>query len=211
MAFAETLLSLIGDATDSSDIKAIVRRAYLIDVEDNPIRLWEGQGRLFAGGEMWLGTLDANGANHLQSPAVRDDRDGTSPRYEFGLPYVDAEKFAAMKADQDLVRGRDLIGYDVLCQVGEGLRPTEDLQFAFRLAIRSASFDEHYESDEGKDVLIRSVTVLAKSLEYGRSHTPAGTMTDTAQVERARLQGLSSDSGCSMVAKNFKRTFRVPV
>lgn len=209
MTFQSALLDLTGSATDAWDIKAIVRRCFLYDFVNAPVRLWDGQGVLTAGGYDWLGTHDANGRNLHQAPAVRDPRDGTSPRYEFTLPYLDQATFLALKASQTLAAGRDLICYQALFQVGEGLIPTTDLLFSYRLAIRGVQFAERVEGEPASATIIRSASVLAKSLEYGRSRMPNGTFTDTAQQERARQLGVAPDSGCSFVSKNSRRTFIV--
>lgn len=207
MTFATSLIELTGAATDAFDIRAGVRRCFLYDFVGSPVRLWDGHGVLQAGGYEWLGTFDAMDQNRHVSPSVRDPRDGTSPRYEFGIPYLDQATFLALKASQTLAAGRDLICYHVLCKAGEGLIPTTELLFGYRLAIRGVQFTERVEGDLASPVIVRSVTVIAKSLEYGRSRVPAGTMTDTAQNDRARILGLSSDSGCAFMAANCKRTF----
>lgn len=209
MAFADDLIELTGTAADAFDIKAMVRRCFLYDFLNAPVRLWDGQGVLNAGGFEWLGTYDAMGQNHHTAPPVRDDRDGTSPRYEFAIPYLDQTTFLALKADQSLARGRDLICSHALFRVGEGMIPTTALRFSYRLAMRGVQFTERVEGEPGAETIIRSASVIAKSLEYGRSRVPAGTVTDTAQIDRARVLGLASDSGCSMVAKNARRTFLI--
>jgi len=210
MSFDATLLALTGTAADAFDIKAIVRRAFFYDFDGHPVRLWDGQGVLQAGGYRWLGTHDANGVNHHKTPAVRDARDGTAPRYEFGIPYLDQATFLALKADQALAQGRNLTCYHALFQVGEGLIPTTELRFDYRLAMRGVRFSESVSGEPGQEQIVRSATVMAKSLEYGRSRVPAGTMTDTAQQERARVLGLASDSGCAFVAANSRRTYIRP-
>ena len=207
MSFETELLELTGTATDAWDIVATVRRCFLYDFTSNPVRLWDGQGVLNAGGYEWMGTFDENGQNRHKAPGVRDDRDGASPRYEFGVPYLDATTYAALKADQALAMGRDLICYSVLCKAGEGLVPTTALRFNYRLAIRGVTFSERMEGQPGAAIKVYGASILAKSLEYGRTKVPAGTMTDTAQQDRARVLGLASDSGCSMVALNARRTF----
>lgn len=209
MSFETELLTLTGEAADSFDIRACVRRAWLFDFVNNPVRLWDGQGVLQSGGYEWLGTVDARGQNHLRAPAVRDSRDGTSPKYEFSIPYLDLTTFNALKADQGLARGRDLICFHALFGVGEGLIPTTELRFNYRLAIRGTQFSESIQGERGSEQIVRSASVLAKSLEYGRQRVPAGTMTATAQRERARVLGLANDTGCDFVAKNARRTFPV--
>lgn len=210
MSFATALLDLTGTAADAYDIKAAVRRCFFYDFTGQPVRLWDGHGVLQAGGYSWLGTFDANGQNRHQAPAVRDPRDGTAPRYEFSLPFIDQTTFLALKADQSRASGRNLTCYHVLCQVGEGLIPTTELLFSYRLAMRGVQFSERVEGEIGAQTIIRSATVIAKPLEYGRSRVPAGTFTDTAQNDRARVLGLASDSGCSFVAANSRRTYTIP-
>lgn len=209
MSFETELLALTGAATDSFDIKAAVRRCYLYDFTGAPVRLWDGHGVLQAGGFEWLGTFDAMGTNRHQAPAVRDARDGTAPRYEFSLPFLDRTTYLALQADQALAMGRDLICYNVLCKVGEGLVPTTALRWNFRLAIRGVQFAERMDGDRK----VYTASVIAKSLEYGRSRVPGGTMTDTAQRERARIIAEQrniapfADSGCVFVAQNSRRTY----
>lgn len=205
MSFETVLLELLGTAADAYDIRAGVRRCYFYDFDGYPVRLWDGQGVLNAGGYEWLGTIDADGNNHHTAPQIQDARDGASPRYEFGIPYLDRDTFDAMKADQALAQGRELTIYHALFQIGEGMLPTTPLRFTAKLQMMGTQFSEQFSGG----VMMRSATVICRSLEYGRSRTPAGTYTDTAQVERARLLGLGSDSGCSMVAGNAFRTYTV--
>jgi hypothetical protein len=219
--FNAALLALIGDATDAWDIKAVVRRCFFFDFDGYPVRLWAGQGTMTStanvgaawGGNAaneWLGTIDAQGQDHLIAPPVTDDRDGTAPLYEFTLPWLDANTYAAIKADQALARGRDLICYRALFAAGEGLRPQTPIQFAWKMEMRGTRFTDAMDLDgQGQTTRARSATVIARSLEYGRSRVPSGTYCDTAQNERARLLGLDSDSGCSFVAANATRTIVV--
>jgi hypothetical protein len=209
MTFETELLDHIGQATDSYDIRVVVRKCYFYDFDGSPVRLWDGQGKLFAGGHEWLGTIDADGTNHHQTPALRDARDGASPRYRFGLPYLDKATFDALKADQALARGRELTIYHALCKVGEGMRPATPLRFKARLQMRGTEFSEQITGDIGQLQFVRSAYVTCRSLEYGRSRLPNGTYTDTAQRTRAASLGIATDSGCSFVAGNYIRTFTV--
>ena len=202
MSFQTELLDAIGTATDAWDIRASTRRCFYYDIAGYPLRIWDGMGVLLADAQDWLGTIDQNGTNHHQAPAVRDMRDGASPEYRFTIPYVDSTTFDALKADQALVVVRKVTCYRVIVLEGEGLRPGTALQFAYRLTMRGAEFSERMEG--GK--LIRSATVLARGND-GRAKLPNGTMTDAAQTERARVLGLASDSGCSFVAANSSRTY----
>lgn len=207
MSFADELLAATGDAGDAFDIRAITRRCFFFDFDGYPVRLWEGQGRLFAGGYEWIGTLDAEGVNHLSVPQLQDARDGSSPRLEFALPYVDYATWTALKADQMLAKGRQITVYHVICLPGEGMRPGTALRFAHRLIIQGVTFANAMEGEAPSIIRRYSATVIASNIEAGRSRVPNGTYTDAAQRERARLAGVASDSGCSFVASNSRRTY----
>lgn len=210
MSFETELVASIGDASDAYDVRAIVRRCWYFDFDGYPLRLWHGQGTLISQGNVeWIGTIDARGNNHLSAPSVQDSRDGASPRYEFSIPHVDRATFDALKADQSLVEGRDLTCYHVIVDKAEGLRPQTALRFSYRLVMQGAKFSEKPDQSGGKFTLVRRATVLARSLEFGRSRAPLGTYTDTAQNERARLKGHAEDSFCSFVAGNSRRTYLV--
>jgi hypothetical protein len=209
VSFETELLDIIGTATDSHDILVAVRKCYFYDFLGSPIRLWDGQGKLFAGGQEWLGTIDADGNNHHQTPALRDARDGASPRYTFGIPYLDRATFEALKADQELAHGREMTIYHVLCKVGEGLRPTTALRFKAKLQMKGTEFSDQITGGIGAMQSILSASVVCRSLEYGRSRLPNGTYTDTAQQTRAASLGVTPDSGCSFVAGNYIRTYTV--
>lgn len=208
MSFESELLDALGDDTASHDVRLTVRRCWHYDFDGFPTRLWQGEGKLFAGGQEWLGTRIGDADLH-QVSAVKDGRDGTSPRYSFGIPYLDAETFAALKADQALARGREITCYLALIKAGEGLRPATPLRFSYRMLIVGTEFSERRQGEAPGLSLMRSASVIARSLEYGRSRIPNGTYTDTAQQERARLLGLASDSGCSFVARNARRTYEI--
>lgn len=209
MSFETDLIADLGDGNDSHDIRVTVRRCYFFDFDGFPVRLWQGQGRLFAGGHEWIGTRDADGNDYLTSDAIRDARDGTSPRYTFGIPYVDAATFDALKADQARVAWREMTRYVVRIAPGEGLRPATPPRFSGRFLMVGAKFSQRRAGVAPLITRIRSASVVARSLEYGRSRVPNGSYTDTSQQERARLAGLASDSGCSFVARNARRTYEV--
>ncbi|OWU83804.1 hypothetical protein ATO6_15335 [Oceanicola sp. 22II-s10i] len=223
MSFETELLARLGGASDVADIDIMLRRAYFYDFDGYPTRLWDGvgilntatgvgddltlsDGTVIASNE-WIGTISADGTNLHQRPPLADPREGTSPRYEFGIPYLDAPTFAALQADQSKVRGRDLTVYRVIFSRGEGLRPATSIAFAARLEMMGTRFDRSLVVEGGTMVNRHSATVLCRSLEYGRSRFPGGTYNDTTQQERARLLGLSSDSGCAFVARNANRTY----
>lgn len=225
MSFATELLALVGTAADAYDIRASVRRCFFYDFDGYPLRLWDGQGVLTTStgvcgaiirddevqltASQWIGTFDEAGNNLHQAPAVGDSRDGASPRYEFKIPYMDKATFDAMKADRDIARGRELTCYHALIGPDEGLLPLTPIRFAYRLVIQGTQFAEQMTGDPGNALMVRSASVVCRSLEYGRSRIPNSTYTDTAQRERARLLGITSDSGCAFVAANSRRTFRV--
>lgn len=220
MSFETELLAHLGDATDAWDIRATVRRCFFYDFDGYPTRLWDGQGVLttttsvgaalgqIAANE-WLGTITAEGQNLHSAPEISDDRDGTAPVYDFGLPHVDRATFDALKADQDLVKGRTLTIYDVIIPAGEGLLPQTAIRFNSKLTMQGADFSESFqEGAPGEYVRVYSASVSCRSGEAGRSRTPRGTYTDTCQRDRAALLGISDDTGCIFVAKNSQRTFR---
>ncbi len=209
MSFQSELLAALGGAADAWDIRAIVRRCFFYDFQGYPVRLWHGVGTLHAGGEEWLGTIDPAGVDHHTAPAVADPRSGASPRYTFGIPYLDGATFAALKADQDRARGRDLTCYHVMLQAGEGLRASEALRFNYRLEMRGVEFAEAWEGLPGEERRAYRASVLCRSAEAGRSRVPAGTYTDTAQRERARILGFGADSFCAFVAGNSRRTLTI--
>lgn len=224
MSFETELLAITDEG--AGDIRAVVRRCFYVDFDGYPVRLWEGQGRLFTTMSVgnpatlpdgktlaqneWLGTIDADGTWHLSAPAVGDTRDGTSPAYDFTLPFIDRETYLALKADQALAAGRQLTCYRALFKVGEGLRPKTPIAFAWRMLMVGTTFAEGLqEGDAGSAQRFYTASVTARSLEYGRSRTPAGSWTDTAQRERARVLGVANDSGCIFMAKNASRTFTI--
>lgn len=224
MTFADELLAHIGGVDDATDIRAAVASCYFYDFDGYPVRLWDGHGLLITstgvGGAVetptgtlsaneWIGTFDEDGNNLHQTAAVSDNRDGTSPRYEFGLPHIDAATYAALQADQGLAKGRDLTCYNIIVLPGEGMRPNTPMRFAWRMTMRSVTFSERWEGEPGNAVKVYGAKVLAMSGEVGRSLAPRGTYTDTSIRERSRQLGVASDSGGSMIAGNASRTYRV--
>lgn len=208
MSFNTKLLAALGDATDAFDIRATVRRCWFFDFNGYPVRVWHGQGVLTTpDGNEWKGTIDGNGRNHLQVPEVQDSRTGESPKYTFSLSWLDATTWAALKADQDLAKGRAITCYQALIEVGEGLKPATALRHAYELTMQGVEFSDTFEHAGGSVVRNRKAAIFARSLETGRSHTYAGTWTDTAQRERARILGVAADSGCSYVAGLANRTY----
>jgi hypothetical protein len=205
--FAEFLLEATGTASDAYDIRVVTRRLFFYDFDGYPIRVWDGVGKLYAGGHEWLGTIDASGNNRHSAPMVRDPRDGASPSYTFSLPYVDKQTYDGLKADQLLAKGRDLTCYYCGFLTGEGLRPSPEIRFNYRLTIRSTEFSQRVEFDGVQTSVVYSASVQCRSLEAGRSRLPSGVYGSASQIERARLLGLPSDTGCDFVAANSRRTY----
>lgn len=222
--FATELLRITESADGAADIRAVVARCFFYDFDGYPLRLWEGIGVLTTtlsvgaafetphgtvAANEWLGTYDADGQNTHQAPQLPDSRDGASPRLEFGIPSVDEATFNAIKADQSLARGRNLTIYNAIFAHGEGLRPQTPIRFAQRLTMKGVRFARQMAGDASRPVMVYSASVVCATGEEGRSRVPGGTYTDPSQIERARLLGLSSDSGCRFVAFNSNRTFIV--
>lgn len=209
MSFQTELLSALGTSEDSFDIKVITRRAFFYDFDGVPVRLWDGQGVLIdSDGNEYLGTIDAEGINHHKTPKVRDPRDGTSPRYEFGLPHIDRTTFDNLKADQSLASGRELTCFYAIFLDGEGVRPSTALQFNYKLIMQATRFEQSLSTVGGSVRRQYSAFVACRTLEYGRSKFPGGTYTDVSQNSRAALLGVSSDSGCVFVAGNSQRSYK---
>jgi hypothetical protein len=206
MTFETELLTALEQSGDSF---VSTRRCFHYDFDGYPVRLWHGQGKLItSGGVEWLGTIDAAGEDHHTAPPIRDPRDGASPTYEFGIPFVSREAFDALKADQSKARDRDLTVYRVIVHPGEGMRPQTPIAFANRLVMRGVRFEKSLvEQQAGQWVENYAAFVSCRTVEYGRSRFPGGTYTDTSQNERAALLGVSSDSGCVFVAGNANRTY----
>lgn len=220
--FKTRLLEITGAADDAHDIRAVVARCFFYDFDGYPVRLWEGHGVLTTNlsvghavetplgtlqANEWLGTYDADGNNRHEAAQLQDARDGASPRLSFGLPHIDRETYEALKGEQALAQGRDLVIYRAIFGVGEGLRPQTPIQFAARLTMKSVNFSRRTSGSPENPMVSYSASVLVASGEEGRSRIPNATYTDTAQRERARQLGVTSDSGCVYVARNSQRTF----
>jgi len=206
MTFSGNLLAALDGG---GDISLRIYRLYHYDFDGVPVRLWAGQGRLFVGGQEWLGTVDERGTDRHQAQTVQTPRDGTSPRYTFGLPYIDKATYNALKADKSLAMGRAMTSWYCLVLDGEGLRPSTPLRFAYRLTIQEVEFGDARQGDPANSQRAYSASVLMRTDEVGRSREPRGTYTDTSQRERARLMGVASDSFCGMVARNSRRTITI--
>lgn len=214
MSFQTELLDALGTATDTFDTKITLRNCFLYDFTDGPLRVWDGEGVLYADGEEWIGTMfrgrdGVSLANLHQTPEFRDPRDQASPEFEFGLPYLSKADFQALQADQTKAEGREVTRYKVIVKEGEGLRPGTALEFADKFVVQSVRFFEGLDGLPGESIRMRRASVVCRSVEIGRSLAPRGTYTDLSQQERARVLGENPDSGCAYVASNARRTFEV--
>lgn len=216
--FYTLLDEYIGSQDDVMDIRAVVRRCWFYNFDGEPVRLWQGQGRLFTtDGNEWLGTVDAEGNDHHKTPAMQDGRDGSSPLYNMSIPIVDLpgqsayEIYQELKADQWRVTGRTLTCYLAIFNQDEGLRPQTPLAFFKDFTMFSPLFSEKVEMNSS-GVLVKKYTasVTAKDNNFGRSNTPRGTYADTIQKERARQLGVALDRGSEFLGLLANRTYQVP-
>lgn len=219
MSDFDTLLDeFLGNQNDAMDIRAVVRRCWFYDFVDDPVYLWQGQGRLFTeDGREWLGTIDANGIDYHKTPAMQDGRDGTSPSYTMSIPIVDLpgqsafDLYEELKADQSKASGRRIICYLAIFDQNEGLRPQTPLSFFKDFTMFSPQFSEKVDVDESGMFIKRySVSVTAKDNNFGRSNVPRGTYADTIQKQRALQLGVSLDRGCEFLGLLANRTYQVP-
>ena len=114
--FFETIDTLMGDDDALDDIRVTVRRCWFYDFAGHPVRIWQGNGRLFTSdGNEWLGTIDGNGNDLHKTPALQDGRDGSSTSYTLGLNLVDLpgrpayETYEALKTEQWRVAKRKVV------------------------------------------------------------------------------------------------------
>lgn len=212
MSLFETRLDeYLSGSTDTTDLRAMVRRLWDFDFDGIRIRLWEGQGLLHTeDGNTWLGTKTPK-ANYLQVPRLSDGRDGTAPIYQFGFGYVDKATYQALKADQTKVYNRPLTCYLALFQgPDEGLRPNTPIEHYKSLTMLSSAFEEKLVMDGRTLVRRYRITVQAKDGNSGRSQVPRRTYADTMQKEYAKQLGVELDRGAEFLAGLANRTYKVP-
>lgn len=221
--FYDLIDELMGDDDSLEDIRAVVRRCWFYDIDGIPIRVWEGQGVLFTTGpgeddeQEWLGTVDANGNDIHQTPAIQDGRDGSSAQYSFGITLVDVpgqtafQAYEAIKADQSLISMRKLTAYLAVFKPGENVRPTTPIVFYKQLVMQSPTFSEKLELGDNNTMVRKyRLTIKAKDANFGRSNTPNGTYADTIQKQRAKELGVSVDKGAEFLALLANRTYTIP-
>lgn len=216
--FDELLEEYLGNEDVLSDIRVVVRRLWFYDFDGYPTRMWSGQGRLFAGGHEWLGTINEAYQDIHTTPRLQDGRDGSSANYQFKMTIPDlpdepsGELYQALKADQWRVFGRELTCYLAIFKDGEGLRPSTPIKFFKRLVMQSPTFTEGFTTGPGGTLLrAYTVSVVARDSNSGRSRIPNRTNTDTVQREYARQMGVSSpvDRGMEYVAQLANKTFTI--
>jgi len=216
--FYAELDALLGDQQDLTDIRVTARRCWFYDFNGYPLRVWQGQGKMFDSlGNEWLGTITPGGNDLHQTPAIQDGRDGTSASYSFSLVIPDIpgqfayELYDALKADQWRVNRRTLTCYLALFLEGEGMRPATPLTFFKELTMMSTKFSEGIEQD-GNGTLVRKykATVVTKDGNFGRWNIPNGTYADPIQKERAKQQGVAVDRGAEFLAGLANRTYQLP-
>lgn len=217
-AFYDKIDEIMGAPDATTDIVATVRKCWLYDFKDDPVRLWDGQGPFIdSEGNEWLGTVGANGGNLHRTPSLQDGRDGTSASYNFSLTIPSLpgqetlELYNALKSQQDKVFGRKLTCYLVVFVEGEGLRPGTPLSFYKEMTMFSPKFDERIaRSTAGTIIKSYTVSLTAKDNNHGRSETPGRTYADTMQKRRAAQLGVSIDRGSEYLALLANRTYQVP-
>ena len=216
--FWDLLEEYLGDDDALTDVRVVVRRCWFYDFVDDPVRLWDGQGKLFTSdGHTWLGTLDGNGKDHHTTPNLQDGRDGSSASYNFTVNIPDLpgqnirELYEELKADQSKVSGRALTCYLVIFKEGEALRPTTPIIFFKELTMMAPTFNETIEEDsDGALRRIYKVSALAKDGNFGRSARPNGTYADAIQKQRAKELGVAVDKGSEFLGSMANRTYQIP-
>lgn len=219
-AFYDQIDEILGAATDVTDIVATVRKCWLYDFADDPVRFWDGQGSFIDNeGNEWFGTVNADGGNVHKTPSLQDGRDGTSATYNFSLniPTVPGQEdellklYGEMKAQQGKVFGRTLTCYLALFIEGEGLRPGTPLSFYKEMTMFSPKFSEApSRSASGAIIKTYTVTITAKDNNHGRSETPGRSYADTMQKRRAAQLGVPVDRGAEFIAQLASRTYQMP-
>ena len=217
-AFYDQIDAIIGDADSVADIRATVRKCWLYDFRDDPVRLWDGHGVFIdADGHEWIGTLDANGGNVHSTPGLQDGRDGTSASYTFQITLPNAEDvdvlalYNGLKAEQAKVSGRTLTCYLALFREGEGLRPGSPLSFYKQLIMQAPTFSEAIARDDaGRIIKQYRCSVVARDSNSGRSMVPGRTYADTMQKRRALELGVAVDRGVEYLALLANRTYQIP-
>jgi hypothetical protein len=216
--FYTLLDEYVGDSDSLTEIRAVVRRLWFYDFVDNPLRIWQGKGKLTTFDDLeWLGTIDGANNDHHKTPLIQDGRDGSSPTYQMTLTIPDIpgesqfQLFEKIKTEQALIKDRTITCYMAIFKEGEGLRPDTPYVFFKQLNMISTKFSENIEgNDDGGITKNYKVTLIAKDANFGRSNRPNGTYADTIQKQRALELGVSTDKGSEFLAALANRTYTIP-
>jgi hypothetical protein len=179
-----------------------------LDGKPNRMRLWEGNGRLFAGGHWWTGFYIGDQAM-MEVPELSDGREGEAPALDFRIGFLSKEVYDQARANQDVVKDRLLIIWRCYIARGEGLRAITPPGHPTFLTMKSAEFEE--DQTLSLDGLARRYVagIIARGPDEGRSYAPGDTVTDVNQRKRAMaLAGVENDAYARMVPlqKNRKLT-----
>lgn len=175
------------------------------DGKPNRLRVWEGNGRLFAGGEWWTGFYVGE-QSFMEIPEISDGRDGDSALLNFRIGYLPKELYDRLRLSRDLVIDRPLTIWRCYIAQGEGLRAVTPLGHPIFLTMKSAEFEEEqFLSPDGLDR--RYVAgVVARSADEGRSYAPGDALTDVNQRMRAMaLAGVANDAYARFVPMQLNR------
>lgn len=207
--FADRLNEYLSDQNDSTDIRVTVRRLWNYSFKDFEINLWDGEGELFTtDGRKWLGTRTKKGNFH-KTPRLADGRDGTAPTYDFTFGYLDEETYEKLKTDETQVFDRPLTCHLALLRVGEGLRPNTPIVFFKEVTMISRAFSENLVRNGSLMLRRRSITIIARDQNFGRSNRNNRTYADTMQKEYALQLGAGLDRGCEFLGTLAYRTYKV--
>lgn len=200
-------LDAILDASKGGDRVIHAADAFFFDFKTVSLRVWAGVGELITpDGESWAGFfVPKNGGGYeslFHMPPLKDPRDGTSPLIEMSLHYLDKETYEACRDMQDEVKGRPVLISSVLLPE-HGTRALTDAGDARRLIMSDTRFTERtVRNDAGNLVTERSITVVAKNMNVGRSKTYFGTLSDTVQRARSlQIHGVADDAYAQFTGK----------
>ncbi len=210
--FDARLVEMLGTATDTGDIRAVVRPFWKYEFASRTVRVWRGQGPAWdADGNKWLGTIDGSGTDHHKVPKIRDGRDGNSQRQDFGLMYIDAETYELLKSQTSEVEGQPLTLYWGLFSTEKTVRIDVPLKFHAQWTMKNVRQDEKAVLDPktGKLTRQRNLIVAARGINVGRSQAPRLTATPQGQRLHADLLGVSGDKGMDFVPGLANRTYVV--
>ncbi|MBO9457955.1 hypothetical protein [Labrenzia sp. R5_0] len=196
------------DATAGGDRQIQTADAVYFDILDTPVRLWAGIGSMITpDGQRWHGFMGADENGGVQSlfhiEPLGDVRDGAAPLYEMSLHFLDEVTFLELRdMAAAKVKGRDVLFYSVLLPKNgtRALTPPGD---AHRLRMLDTRFSVSRPMGQGGETQIhRTITVLAKNLNQGRSLTHFGVMSDTVQRARSKqLFDIDGDDYCQFTGK----------